>query len=163
MKRGPDFIVIGAMKCATSTLHEQLARQTGVFMTTPKEPNFFSDDEQHERGAEWYAHLFADADDDALAGESSTHYTKLPTYPGTIDRMAETLTDRVKFIYVMRHPFDRMLSHYVHEWTQAVISCPLDDAVDEHPELIAYSRYAMQLKPYIARFGARTHPARMVR
>jgi hypothetical protein len=34
--RRPDFIIIGAMKCATSTLHEQLARQPGVFMSIPK-------------------------------------------------------------------------------------------------------------------------------
>ena len=38
----PDFIVVGAMKSATTTLHEQLARQRGVFMSRPKEPNFFS-------------------------------------------------------------------------------------------------------------------------
>ena len=38
----PDFLVIGAMKCATSTLHEQLALQPGISMSEPKEPNFFS-------------------------------------------------------------------------------------------------------------------------
>lgn len=32
---GPDFLVIGAMKSATTTLHEQLARQPGVFMARP--------------------------------------------------------------------------------------------------------------------------------
>ena len=46
----PDFIVIGAMKSATTTLHEQLARQPGFFMSRPKEPNFFSDDENYGRG-----------------------------------------------------------------------------------------------------------------
>jgi len=40
----PDFIIIGAMKSATSTLHEQLRLQSGIFMSTPKEPNFFSDE-----------------------------------------------------------------------------------------------------------------------
>ncbi len=46
----PDFIVIGAMKSATTTLHEQLARQPGIFMCRPKEPNFFSDDENLRAG-----------------------------------------------------------------------------------------------------------------
>ena len=41
----PDFIIIGAMKCATSTLHDQLKKHTSFCMTTPKEPNFFSDDD----------------------------------------------------------------------------------------------------------------------
>ena len=54
----PDFIVIGAMKSATTTLHEQLARQPGVFMSRPKEPNFFSDDAIYARGWGWYSSLF---------------------------------------------------------------------------------------------------------
>ena len=59
MSRLPDFIVMGAMKCATSTLHEQLAAQPGFFMSKPKEPNFFSDDEIYARGLDWYRSLFA--------------------------------------------------------------------------------------------------------
>ena len=57
----PDFFIIGAMKCGTSTLQAQLARQDGVFMTTPKEPNFFSDDDIFAKGRAWYEGLFADA------------------------------------------------------------------------------------------------------
>ena len=138
--RMPDFIIIGAMKCATSTLHEQLARQAGIFMSTPKEPNFFSDDEQWERGIGWYASLFNLADECDICGESSTHYTKLPTYPHTIERMREHLGDDVRMIYIMRHPIDRLISHYIHEWTQRVISSPVNEAVDEHPELIGEPR-----------------------
>ena len=57
----PDFIVIGAMKSATTTLHEQLARQPGVIMSRPKEPNFFSDDRIYARGWGWYSSLFRPA------------------------------------------------------------------------------------------------------
>ena len=32
----PDFIIIGAMKSATTTLHEQLARQPGIFIAQPQ-------------------------------------------------------------------------------------------------------------------------------
>ncbi|MCA9296046.1 MAG: sulfotransferase [Phycisphaerales bacterium] len=153
--RQPDFIIIGAMKCATSTLHDQLAAQPGVFMSTPKEPNFFSDDPQFARGPAWYHALFDGAHDDDLCGESSTHYTKLPTYPKTIERLASTLGNDVRFIYMMRHPIDRLVSHYIHEWTQRTISDPIDVAVRRHAELIEYSRYAYQLAPWIEAFGAR--------
>jgi len=148
----PDFVVIGAMKAATSTLHEQLAAQPGVFMSTPKEPNFFSDDEQYARGLGWYRSLFAEAPAGALKGESSTHYTKRPTYPLACDRLRRHLPG-AKLIYVMRHPIDRLVSHYIHEWTQAVISEPLDRALDRHPELISHGLYAMQLEPYLRAFG----------
>ena len=55
---GPDFIIIGAMKCATSTLHDQLSMHNSFFMTTPKEPNFFSNDEIYANGFHWYESLF---------------------------------------------------------------------------------------------------------
>lgn len=153
MKSGPDFIIIGAMKCATSTLHEQLSRQPGIFMSMPKEPCFFSDDEVYDRGATWYSSLFGQAPAHALCGESSTHYTKLPTHPNTIARMQSLLGPHVKFIYIMRHPVDRLVSHYIHEWTQRVIGSDLNRAIQEHPELIAYSQYAMQIQPYLDAFG----------
>ncbi len=85
----PDFIIIGAMKCGTSTLYEQLAAQPGVFMCTPKEPNFFSDDRIYANGLDWYRGLFAPAPAGALCGEASTHYTKLPTHPATLERLVD--------------------------------------------------------------------------
>ena len=151
--RLPDFIIIGAMKCATSTLHEQLARQPGIVMSDPKEPNYFSDDEQWARGMSCYRGLFAGAKAGDLCGESSTHYTKSPTYPQTIDRMRRHLPHGVKLVYIMRHPIDRLVSQYMHEWTQGIVSGTIDEALDSHPEMIEYSRYAMQLKPFIETWG----------
>lgn len=153
----PDFIVIGAMKSATTTLHEQLARQPGIFMTTPKEPNFFSDDDIFARGIRWYESLFAAGARADLRGESSTHYTKLPTYSRTLARICEYVP-KAKFVYLMRHPIDRLVSHYIHDWTEGRIHVPIDVAVHRHPELVEYGRYAMQLRPYLETFG----PARVL-
>jgi Sulfotransferase family len=150
--RRPDFIVIGAMKSATTTLHEQLARQPGFSMSRLKEPNFFSDDHMYARGWGWYSSLFAAAPHSNLRGESSTHYTKLPDYPRTVDRMIRDVP-RVKLIYLMRHPIDRLVSQYVHELTVGRINAGLSQAVDRHPELVEYSRYAMQLQPFIDAYG----------
>lgn len=152
LSKPPDFMIIGAMKCATSTLHEQLAIQPGIFMTELKEPNFFSDDDQYAKGIEWYLSHFESAPVGALRGESSTHYTKLPTYPKTIERIKQHRPD-VKLIYVMRHPIDRLVSQYIHEWTQRVISVDINRAIAKHPELIEYSRYSRQLEPYFEAFG----------
>jgi Sulfotransferase family len=148
----PDFIVIGAMKSATTTLHEQLARQPGFVMSRPKEPNFFSDDRMYTRGWRWYSSLFASAGEADLCGESSTHYTKLPDYPLTVARMVHDLP-RVKLIYVMRHPIERLMSHYVHELTTGRIKIDVHDAIERHHELIEYSRYAMQLGPFVDAYG----------
>ena len=150
---GPQFIIIGAMKCATTTLHEQLALQPGFFMTEPKEPSFFSDDDQYARGLDWYRSLFTARGDAAFCGESSTNYTKLPDFPRTVERMQRHLPD-VRLIYIMRHPIERLVSHYVHEWSLRNLREPIDQAVDRHRELVNYGRYALQLQPYLDAFGA---------
>jgi hypothetical protein len=149
---------MGAMKSATTTLHEQLARQPGLWMSRPKEPNFFSDDENYARGSSWYASCFEGAGPEDMCGESSTHYTKLPTHPRTVERMVEALP-RVKLIYVMRHPIDRLTSHYLHELTVGRNAVGLEQAVDRFPELVHYGRYAMQLAPYLRAYGPEAiHP-----
>ncbi len=148
----PDFIIIGAMKAATTTLHDQLAAQPGIFMSAPKEPCFFSDDEVFAQGEAWYRALFDAAGHDDLRGESSTHYTKLPTYPHTIERLSAA-APHARLIYIMRHPIDRLISQYIHEWTQGLTDVPIDRAIDELPILIDYSRYAYQLEPYRRAFG----------
>ncbi|NET50413.1 MAG: sulfotransferase, partial [Merismopedia sp. SIO2A8] len=108
MIQKPNFIIIGAMKCATSTLHEQLALQPNIFMSELKEPNFFSNDEEYDKGLESYWPHFTGATPTDLCGESSTHYTKLPTYPLTIERLQRSVPE-AKFIYVMRHPINRLV------------------------------------------------------
>jgi hypothetical protein len=150
--RRPDLIIIGAMKCATSSLHDQLAQQPGIFMSTPKEPYFFSNDEVYAKGADWYESLFESAPADALCGESSTHYTKRPTYPHTVERIAKHLPD-ARFVYVIRHPIDRLISHYMHDWSERTIHRPIDELATTHEGLIDYGRYAMQLQPFIETFG----------
>ena len=149
----PNFIIVGAMKCATSSLHEQLAKQPGFFMSTPKEPNFFSNNEQYAKGEEWYNNLFRTSAEQAFIGESSTHYTKLPTYPETLARLQRYFEHPPKIIYVIRHPIDRLISQYIHEWTQNVIKVDINQALALHPELISYSRYHYQISPYIKAFG----------
>lgn len=149
----PDFIMIGAMKCATTTLHHQLASQPGIFMTDKNdEPDYFSDDERYARGWQWYTSLFSTARRDDLLGDASTGYAKLPTYPRTVERMYRCAPD-ARLIYVMRHPVDRLVSHYIHDWSMGFVFRSIDSAVASHPSLVDYGCYAMQLRPYLESFG----------
>lgn len=149
---GPDFVVIGAMKCGTTTLAAQLGAQKGIFVTTPKEPNFFSDDDIFAKGEAWYESLFDAAAPDDIRGEASTHYTKLPDLPDTVARMRAALPD-VRFVYMIRDPMARVVSHYVHEWSQGVLSAPLSEALDAHPALVDYGLYGMQIAPFVEAWG----------
>ena len=148
----PSFIIIGAMKSATTTLQEQLVEQPGIFMCEPKEPNYFSDDDQYAKGMDWYEGLFANSPEKTLLGEASTHYTKLPTHPKSVERIKQVMPN-VKLIYVMRHPIDRLISHYIHQWSMGIFHESIEETLMRHPELIAYSQYAFQLQPYFDAFG----------
>jgi hypothetical protein len=150
--RLPDFVIIGAMKAATSTLYAQLSAQPGIFMSDPKEPNFFSDAEQWARGLGWYQALFAAAPAGALCGEASTHYTKLPTCPDALPRLRDIMPE-ARLIYLMRHPVDRLVSHFSHGWLERSMDGPIDTAIARHPALIDYGRYAMQIAPWLETFG----------
>lgn len=149
----PDFLIIGAMKCGTSTLQVQLALQPGVFMSTPKEPNYFSNDEIFAYGQDWYEGLFAGAAPSELKGEASTHYTKLPTYPQTLPRM-EAVLDAPKLVYMIRNPMARAVSHYIHEWTEGRLGADAGTAFRQTPEIAAYGYYGMQIAPFAAAYGA---------
>ena len=148
----PDFIVIGAMKCGTSTLPSNSTLQRGVFMTTPKEPNFFSNDEVFAQGPDWYAGLFEGAAPGDLKGEASTHYTKLPTYPQTVARMQAALPS-LRLVYMIRNPMVRAVSHYIHEWSEGRLGEDAAAAFASCPEIVDYGRYGMQIAPFVEAYG----------
>ena len=149
----PDFIVIGAMKCGTSTLAAQLGAQPGFFMTTPKEPNFFSDDNVYLNGENWYRGLFASAGPDVIKGEASTHYTKLPTYPQTLTRMQKILTNPPRLVYMIRNPVVRAVSHFMHDWSEGQAGRDIGAAFERSSEFVDYGCYGMQIAPFIAAWG----------
>lgn len=148
----PDFLIVGAMKCGTTTLAAQLGAQPGLFMTTPKEPNFFSDDDVWARGRAWYEALF-DSAGDRIRGEASTHYTKLPHHPHTLERMRALLA-APRIVYMIRNPVQRAVSHYIHEWSQGAMGADPVAAFATHPELVDYGRYGMQIAPFLEAYGA---------
>jgi len=108
----PHFLIIGAAKSGTTTLYQYLCRHPQVYMSTPKEPEFFARDDRYAKGIEWYASLFSQAEPHQVCGEASTIYTLWPHFPETAARIARWLP-HVKLIYVMRHPVDRAYSYYV--------------------------------------------------
>jgi hypothetical protein len=148
----PDFVIIGAMKCGTTTLAAQLGAQPGIFLTTPKEPNFFSDDEIYARGLDWYQSLFGDAPPGAIKGEASTHYTKLPDHPKAVERLKSSVP-RARFVYMIRNPVSRAASHYMHGWSEKRMTGDFRHAFETFPELVNYGRFGMQIAPYVDAFG----------
>ena len=148
----PNLIVIGGLKCGTTSLHHYLALHPEIAMSRPKELNFFVAELNWELGPEWYASHF---DRNApVRGETSPHYTNLPRFRGVAERMRDALGGDVRLVYMVRDPIERILSHYLHNVGAGYEARPIEEALaDPEGSYLARSRYAMQLEPYLAAFG----------
>ncbi|OUD10458.1 hypothetical protein BVC71_02875 [Marivivens niveibacter] len=155
--RMPDFIIIGAMKSGTTTLHEDLNLHPDIVMSGWKEPGYFVGPDfggpskfplKAARRGE-YEKIFKNVPNNKICGESSTHYTKLPSLPNAAENIYKTLGPNIKLIYVVRDPVKRAISQYGHEFQHCEIDIPtLSEAVDNHSSMIELSQYSKQLKPY---------------
>ena len=154
LRRKPNLFIIGAAKCGTTSLHHYLSAHPEIFLSEPKEPGYFVPElDYYPRDLDWYLGLFQGASGERWVGESSTHYTKLPMYPGVVDRIAGFVRGPTRFIYLMRDPIDRAISHYWHDVRKYQEHRPIEKALDQCPEYRAIGDYAMQIKPYFDRFG----------
>ena len=149
----PNLLVIGGLKCGTTSLHHYLNLHPEIGMSRPKELNFFVEELNWELGRDWYASHFPPAA--PVRGESSPHYTNLPRFEGVSARIRETLGAAVRLVYVVRDPIDRMLSHYLHNVGGGYETRPMEDVLtDPEGAYVARSRYAMQPEPYLDDFGS---------
>ena len=78
----PTFIVIGAGKAGTTSLWGYLRDHPQVFMSDPKELDFFTVEHNWSKGVGWYEAHFADAGDAVARGEASGSYTNWPNFAG---------------------------------------------------------------------------------
>ena len=150
----PNFLVIGAMKAGTTSLHRYLRGHPQVFMPEEKELDFFVAEKRWDRGRNWYEAQFAAAGDAVAVGEASPCYTMFPTFSGVPARVAELLP-HARLVYCVRHPIERMRSHYLHEVEKGRERAPIGRALVSDPRYLDASRYAMQLEQYLDRFAAR--------
>jgi len=148
----PNLIIIGGLKCGTTSLHHYLNLHPEIAMSRPKELNFFVSELNWPLGRDWYAGHF---DPSArIRGESSPHYTNRPSFNGVPGRMRELLGSDVRLVYVVRDPIDRMLSHYLHNVGGGYEDRSLVDALsDPESSYVARSRYFFQVEPYLEEFG----------
>ena len=105
--RLPDFIIVGAMKAATSSLASDLARHPSIQMA-PRELHYFNSDGNYQKGLDYYGGFFDNVPSEMIAGEKTPSYSNHPLAAG---RMAETLP-QVKLIWIFREPVSRAYSHY---------------------------------------------------
>ncbi len=136
-------IIIGAMKCGTSSLYSYMAQHPAICPAVRKEPEFFSRNLSHGVNTDRYEDLWSfDPTVHLYALEASTGYTKYPYEEGVPRRMFE-YGIRPKLIYIVRNPFKRIESHFNYMSQSNSWNKSIDD---DH--LIYTSNYYVQLEEY---------------
>lgn len=149
------FVVIGAMKCGTTSLHHHLACHPALGLPPEKEVNFFFGEAPGGtgnlwRGTDWYRSRFPPGS--LVRGEVSPGYTS-PDHAGVAARMAEA-APQAKLLYLVRDPLDRAVSQHRHHQRDGTEPRPLGEALtDPHSHYVLRSRYAARLMPFLDHFS----------
>lgn len=151
----PNLIIIGARKCATTSLHYYLSLHPHIAMSREKELHFFVAERNWPKGIGWYKSNFVGAAQ--IHGEASISYTMFPEFRGVPERMYSVVPG-AKLIYIVRDPIERIISDYIHEVAQEREHREIAEAlVDmEASPYVCRSRYAMQLAQYLDFFPPRS-------
>lgn len=162
----PDFIIGGAMKSATSTLHYILEQHNEIYISGG-EIHFFSIDDFEEHPAfffkydsqwtfqdynryfdvylSWYKNFFKGASSGQKIGDHSTIYLPSSKAP---ERIADLLPN-VELIFLLRDPVDRAYSQYWHRLRKGRATRSFENTIQYGDDtIITRGFYREQLERY---------------
>jgi hypothetical protein len=145
----PSFIVIGAVKAATTWIAHQLRQHPAIYMPGP-EPHYFST--AYDQGLDWYRSCFADAAPGEIIGEKSADYLAYSLAP---KRIARSLPD-IPLIVQLRNPVERAYSDYCMLFRRGTVTEDprhyLERATAEQPRFLEDGLYGRHLARYLDHF-----------
>lgn len=106
-RRLPQCIIIGVRKCGTRALLEFLDLHSDI-RTADMEMHFFNNDENYEKGLEWYRKYMPYSYQNEITIEKTPRYFISDNAPERISKFNQS----VKIIVSFRHPTTRVISDY---------------------------------------------------
>ena len=160
----PDFLVIGGMRCGSTTLHNVLSFHPQLFVPEQKELHYFDGyNADIFPNIEEYKKVFQNAGSHQLCGEITPDYLTTPSALKNISNIFQEL----KIVVILREPVARVCSHYLMSCATGFEVLPFDKAIEsEQTRLLnrnkiadifhSYkerSTYLPRLEKYAERFG----------
>ena len=164
MEQWPNFFIVGAPRCGTTSLHRYLSKIPGIFMSPFKEPNYFNPNVKKEffifkpiRDKKKYLKLFERVTSEIAIGEASPTYLMDPSTPSLISKVIPN----AKIIAILRDPVDRIFSEFLFLLGTASVKSSFSDTIRQGVKGKNYSSkrlldsglYYEQVKRYFETFG----------
>ncbi|MDE0090647.1 MAG: sulfotransferase domain-containing protein [Thaumarchaeota archaeon] len=130
----PDFVVLGAARCGTTTMYDLITSHPNIKPALDKELEYFST--RHSFGALWYRSNFPMKQDNIITGEATPRYLPHPSVP---QRMSKLLPN-TKMIILLRNPVDRAYSHYNMMRAQGTGTMSFEQSLQQEPTRDANSQ-----------------------
>jgi hypothetical protein len=164
MRPLPEFLIIGAQRCGTTSLYKYLAEHPRFVSATLKTKGVHFFDMNYDKGMAWYrAHFPTSAyralfrarnGADLVTGEASPYYLFHPEVPY---RLAQHLPT-VKLIVMLRDPIERTYSQWQHELSRGFEHLDrFEDALDAEDGRLAGEVKRMNADPDYASFSHQHH------
>ncbi|CAN5182884.1 hypothetical protein BH23BAC3_BH23BAC3_08000 [soil metagenome] len=145
-------IIIGAMKAGTTTLYNYLRRHPEICAPDGKEPEYFSHfKKERKKRYDRYEDVWSQVPERTfnpkvhkVVLEASTGYSKFPS--SLSENVPKAIFDygiHPRFIYILRNPFDRIVSHYNFMQNKPHWNVSITDDY-----LISISNYYLQLNQF---------------
>lgn len=112
----PDFMIIGGMKCGTSSLGWTLNRHPSIFLAKGGgEVHFLTSNQNYDKGMDWYLRHFPKQEGIVKYGDKTPGYIDIKNH----GRLHHDFPE-VKLIVILRDPVRRFQSHYNYAQRPAV-------------------------------------------
>jgi hypothetical protein len=165
----PNLFIVGSPKAGTTSLHHYLDFHPEVFMSNPKETNYFTFDEikkqnlyyneEHISTIESYLALFKKAGNMPVIGEASVSYL---FYPGTAKKLFD-FNPHSKIIIILRNPVERCYSHYLMDRRLGFVKDELETIIAKgaqenshlshaYQQFVLLGKYSEQISQYLEVF-----------
>ena len=142
----PNFLILGAAKAGTTSLHHYLGQHPDVFVSQLKEPKYFAlkDEPLNFQGPSQfinessvnnfqdYCALFQDVKNETAIGEASPMYLYSEK---AVNEIKATLPD-AKLIVILRNPVDRAFSSYTHLLREGFETLPFEESLTQEEQRI---------------------------
>lgn len=104
----PNFFILGAGRCGTTSLADHLRRHSEIFIPSLKEPSFFSPSYRYVDDAGDYVDLYRPGVTARALGDASHTYLEDPDCP----EILRAFFPDARFILIFRNPADRAIALY---------------------------------------------------